>query len=273
MNVGNNKVKTGFHLACRYGNLDVVEFLVLQQEFDMNRDDNFGKTGFHDACIHGKLNVVQFLVQQGFDMNVGDYGGNTGFHLACLNGKLNVVQFLLQQGFDMYVDDHGGNTGFHWACYNGKLNVAQFLLQQGFDMNVGDNNGSTGFHWACCTGKFNVLQFLLRQGFGIFGFGLKLLIHARHHTNNELYIPCILLLMEFGAELDENDVFEELISAVQNRIIEITFMKEAIFEKWTGRIAQAITDFTMETFTTTSLQNLSRFLDRNFLKLLNFEKL
>jgi len=38
-------------------------------------------------------------------------------------------------------------------------------------------------------------------------------------------------------------------------------MKELIFEKWTGRIAQAITDFTIDPYTNTSLQNLSQFLD------------
>ena len=78
-------------------------------------------------------------------------------------------------------------------------------------------------------------------------------------SHDELFIPCILLLIEAGAELDEIYVFEKLISAIQNRIIEITFMKEIIFEKWTGRIAQAITDYTMDSFTNTSLQNLSKF--------------
>jgi hypothetical protein len=41
-------------------------------------------------------------------------------------------------------------------------------------------------------------------------------------------------------------------------------MKEIIFEKWTGRIAQVITDFTMEAFTDKSLQNLSQFLNQSF---------
>ena len=72
---------------------------------------------------------------------------------------------------------------------------------------------------------------------------------------------CTLFLIEAGATLNENDVFEELISAIQNRIIEITFTEQTIFQKWTGRIAQAITDFTMEPYTNTSLQNLSQILD------------
>jgi hypothetical protein len=77
-------------------------------------------------------------------------------------------------------------------------------------------------------------------------------------------MPSILLLIEAGAELNKNDVFEELIPAIQNRIIEIMFVEQTIFEKWTGRIARVITDFTMESFTNKSLQNLSKFLDTEF---------
>merc|ERR1712034_76923 len=260
--------RTGFHLACVYRNVNVVGFL-LQQGFDMNARDDDERTGFHYACLHGNLNVVEFLFQQGFDWNRTDNLGRTGFHKACRYGNLNVVQFLVRQGFDMNIRNNNGSTGFHFACFNGKLNVVQFLVQQGFDINVRNNDGNTGFHYACFCGRLNVVQFLLQQGFdGINerdGNGvtrLEVLIKERYHlSNNELLMPCILLLIEAGAELRESYVFEELPSAIQNRIIEITFMKEIIFEKWTGRIAQAITDFTMHSFTNTSLQNLSQFLD------------
>jgi len=155
------------------------------------------------------------------------------------------------------------------ACLYENLNVVKFLLQEGFDMNIGDNDGKTGFHLACLGGNLNVLQFLLQQGFKHFneldGDGmspLASLICARHSVrDDELFMQCVLLLIETGAELDGDYVFGELISAIQNRIVEITFTKEIIFKKWTGRIAQAITDFTIDPYTNTSLQNLSQFLD------------
>jgi len=102
----------------------------------------------------------------------------------------------------------------------------------------------------------------------LFGFrhetmtGLEMLIQKRHIcAGNELFMPCILFLIEAGAKFNQIDVFDELISAIQNRIIEITFMKKTIFETWTGRIAQAITDFTMDSFTRTSLNNLSQIIE------------
>merc|ERR1711925_34081 len=89
--------------------------------------------------------------------------------------------------------------------------------------------------------------------------GLEILIEQRcDFDDDELIMPCILLSIEAGAQLDENLVFDELISAILNRIIEITFMKKIILKKWTGRIAQAVTEFTMAPFTKRSLENLQK---------------
>jgi len=137
-------------------------------------------------------------------------------------------------------------------------------------MNVGDNNGNAGFLFACRAGKLNVVQFLVKQGFEVINelnfnggkTGLEMLISMQFTLSRyERFLPCLLLLIEAGAQLNACYVFEELHTAAENRIFEITFMEKTIFEKWTGRIAQAITDFTIDPFTSTSLQNLSQFFD------------
>jgi len=120
---------------------------------------------------------------------------------------------------------------------------------------------------ACMCGGLDVIEFLVQQEFeGInrpLGFGgktgLEILIEQRFvFDDDELLMPCILLSIEAGAQLDENLVFDELISTILNRIIEITFMKKIILKKWTGRIAQAVTEFTMAPFTKRSLENLQK---------------
>jgi len=181
-----------------------------------------------------------------------------------------MVKILLQQeGFDMYVGDNHGNTGFHLACFYGSRNVVQFLLQQGFDWNFSNYQQESGFYLACEGGELDIVQFLLRQGFqnineiGSDGMnGLEILISNRYdYDEYEILMPCILLLIENGSQFNEIYVFDELISTIKNRIIEITFMKEIIFEKWTGRIAHVIFNFTAEPFTNTNSENLSEFLN------------
>jgi len=237
-----------FHNACVVGNLDVVKIYLAQPEFDMNIGDDDGCTGFHEACREGSLEVIQLLLQEGFDINIRDHVGRTGFHEACDYGELNVVQFLLQEGFDINIRDHEGTTGFHEACGNGSLEVVELLLQEGFDMNVGDNEESTGFYHACRYGRLNVVQFLLEQGFqgiheiGVGGkTGLEMLFDNYNQRNDhnaldwmydfdeELFIPCVLCLIESGAQVNENYVFEELIYAIKIRIIEIIGVKKTIF--------------------------------------------
>jgi ankyrin repeat protein len=171
----------------------------------------------------------------------------------------------------MNLGSNDGFTGFHVACINGNLKVAEFLVQQGFDMNAGDHHGCTGFIVACAAGNLSIIWFLLHHGFknindfSIDMTALDILIDKRFDfSNDELYMPCILLLIEAGGEVSEEyDDFEELNSAIQNRIIEITVIKKNIDKKWTGRIAQLINDFTMEPFTDTSLQNLTQFLNHD----------
>jgi len=130
------------------------------------------------VCHHGNLNVVQFLVQQKFDMNIADNTGLTGFHIACIHGNVKVVQFFAQQGFDMNSCDNSGSSGFICACLGGNLNIIWFLLHHGFK---------------------NINEFSIDKT------GLDILIDNRcDYSNDELYIPCILLLIEVGGEVSED---------------------------------------------------------------------
>jgi ankyrin repeat protein len=241
--------------------------------------NNDGFLTFHDACAEGNLKMVEsYLAEQGglfaclSFMNNVDKFGYTGFHLACRYGKLNVVQCLLQTGFDMSIPDNFGYTGFHYACRCGKLKVIQLLIQEGCDINIIRKDGATGFHLACRYGELTVVRLLVSQrefeginervnSHGEMLTGLEILIGHGDDLYcvraNKNVIPIILLLIEAGAKLEKNYVFEELSSAIENRIFEITVMKEIIFEKCTDTIAKAITGFTMEAIMNTSFKNLS----------------
>merc|ERR1712096_369474 len=173
----------------------------------------------------------------------------------------------------MYSGCSYGATGFHRACCQGNLKVIQFLVQEkGFDMHTGNNSGTTGFALASIAGEFNVIWFHLNHqeftkinDYGFQCTPLDFFIQRKDdYADDELYIPCFLLLIESGGEVtEEHVVHDELISEIQNRIIEITFLKKMIDKKWTGRIAKLITDFIVEPFTDTSLQKLTQFLDHN----------
>jgi ankyrin repeat protein len=197
----------------------------------------FRRNGFHLACSHGALNVVIFLVEKGFDINKASFGRTTAFHYACLGGHLPVVKYLIEKGCDMYAHtDLIGHRGLPIACKKNRLLVIQFLLN--FDWNLHLTSG---------------LHILLKN----FSNSLTL-----DHISTELNIvPCILLLLEAGAELPQNHSLPSKIKlAVKHRLVEITFTKTKLFKKFPARIAQLITDLTMLPSTDKSLQNLPQYL-------------
>ena len=51
---------TPLHLASQRGHLDVVKYLVIEQQIDPLCEDEYGNTPFHRACAGGCQAVVEF---------------------------------------------------------------------------------------------------------------------------------------------------------------------------------------------------------------------
>jgi hypothetical protein len=106
--------------------------------------------------------------------------------------------------------------------------------------------------------------------------GMALVLGAHHYETDghhvtfipdfDLFFPCYVFLVENGSELLNGqilDTFEEnFYPPLESRIIEIMFTKQELFEKWPGRIAQCIFEFTTEPEQQWSLQNISEWLQR-----------
>jgi len=99
-------------------------------------------------------------------------------------------------------------------------------------------------------------------------------LFAFSHNADHLLLPCIVYLIESGASMvgtvdqySNVDLYfkyqaEMLYNAIQERIQKITTQK-LLFEKWSGRIAQAITEFISTPCINpeSGLQNLHLFLN------------
>ena len=224
-----------FYEACSKGNLVDVKYYVLQPEFNIHLCDEWGSTGFHCACRGGHVNVVKFFIEQGFNLNTSNFSGETGFISACIFGKLNVIKYLFNEGADWAACDSERNNGFYWACSGCHFNVIQFFLKNEYEeINFENVHGITG---------------------------PNMLVERKSQCNDEhLFEKNIAVLIEYGANFCDAHNSASLVNKIQYRVIEITFMTNLINEKWTGRIANAIIDFTMEPSTDNSLQNLNKFL-------------
>ena len=146
-----------FYEACRIGNLTVITNLLNNYNINVNA---YSEKGFRLACEYGQLNVVQYLLENNVYINV-HAENEYGFVLACWNGHLNVVQYLLENNFN--IDVHAENEhGFRSACYKGHLNVVKYLLENNFNIDAHADN-EHGFRWACKFGHLNVVKYLLTK--------------------------------------------------------------------------------------------------------------
>jgi ankyrin repeat protein len=221
--------------------LHVVKFfknILEADEFQTN-----AQNGFYSACQYGNLNVVEYLVKNGVKIDQIHDSGFGGFHYACNEGYLPVVKYLIVKGCNVHVIDLDGSTGIENACQKNHLTVIQCL------MNYVAFEGINHWNLHLTTG----LHILLKN-------------FSEHVADDSVctepnIVPSILLLLETGVQLQENESLpSEIKNAVRNRMIEITFTKTKLFQKFPARIAQLITDLTMMPSTDAGLQNLPQHL-------------
>jgi len=166
LSVDHNDGKTALHLACGYGNLDIVKYTVKTRGADINVNDDYGRTALHYACATGKLDIIKYLVEtRGANINVKDNDGNTALHYACHYGVLDVVKYLVEtSGANINVNDNNGKTALHHACANGNLDIVKYLVEShNADINLRDKYNGTPLHDACENGHLRVVQYLVES--------------------------------------------------------------------------------------------------------------
>ena len=92
-----NDIAFPLHLAVKSNvTLGVLKLLVEKLPQHEQYDDE-GKTTLHLACEYGKIGIVQYLIQRSNeDLSTPDSDGNYPLHLACRGGHCDVVNYLLE---------------------------------------------------------------------------------------------------------------------------------------------------------------------------------
>jgi len=139
---------TALHWACWNGHVDVVHYLIDDQEVNINqRAQSFGQclTPLHMACINQHHEVIDILLAKGADPTIGDSDSRTQLMETSLSGMLDVVRRLLHHDSvrKMSIDTRSGSygrTALWMACSAGHWEVVSDLLRAGADPFIVDDD-------------------------------------------------------------------------------------------------------------------------------------
>jgi len=119
---------TPFHLAARYGHVEVGN-LLLRHGVESDSMDYQGATPLHVAACHGHYSFIRWLVSQRPSLHINTRGKNqsTLLHSAaiCMNNQR--VKPLIDMGANIYDTDEHGMTPLHYTVLNA-VEYIDFLL-------------------------------------------------------------------------------------------------------------------------------------------------
>jgi len=104
-----------FLQAASEGDLAKMKQLVEKSGVNINAQGQMNRTALHLACLYGKMEIVMYLVEKGANKELPASSGEVPLHLASLNGHFNVVEFLLSEGANWKATNNSGKKPSDYA--------------------------------------------------------------------------------------------------------------------------------------------------------------
>lgn len=117
-------------LACKQGDLELVQFLVKSGANLATQDEVDGKSVLHYLCESDDrrdekkdalLKILDYLIKQGVDINSQDKMGLTPLILACEADDVHMVKIFICAGCDVNLQTNSGDSPLKVACRNAKF--------------------------------------------------------------------------------------------------------------------------------------------------------
>ncbi|XP_019635716.1 PREDICTED: ankyrin repeat domain-containing protein 16-like [Branchiostoma belcheri] len=196
-----------FHIACREGDVDIVNFLL---DCDCTLWDSVstnGRTPLHTASLHGCVGAAQVLLQRcNYAPDTPDSCGSTPFMDAVRADNVDLTQLLVKQhGADVLKQDIMGREPLHLAAQAGCLQAIRYLLtEHGIPVDTpASGSGLTALHFAAKEGQTDAVKLLLKCGSNVNAKDSKGRL-ALHMASGGQHADCVRVLLTSGAE-DEAD--------------------------------------------------------------------
>ncbi|CAB0033811.1 unnamed protein product [Trichogramma brassicae] len=169
-NLANAEGSTPFHIISKKHNDSSLLKMMLELSYDKYRPmlvsarDKLGNTPLHLALRFGNRDMVEWLLRNGADPNSANKKGLTPLHVTYRNYDLLVLFFKIndekRQPIQVDVPDDSGRTPLQWAVANMSLNTVDILLDHGADLSnfvfPSASDFNTKFVWSVYADDFQL---------------------------------------------------------------------------------------------------------------------
>ncbi len=176
VNIKNNFEQTILHLAVKYENLEIINFLFKRRPEiirSLNEKDDYGSTPLHLAAENINAEIIRILLNKpGIEesLNEKDEEDWTPIRYAIQNENPNVTKFLLKKPEIkeslLEIDEDGCTLLHHAVSFDNNLKIIKLLLERPEikeNLNFKNKFGETPLYTAIINGNSNIVKLLLSQ--------------------------------------------------------------------------------------------------------------
>ncbi len=204
----NERSNTPLHIACYYGNPDLVRLLV-EKGAAIEAVNGRGMTPLIYAIFSRNFETVKYLIEKGASISNSNSGAgmsprHLAFSIGVRSGNLEIARYIisLDQDFDPHYRAPNGFTDLMSAISFGSSEGVQLLLEHGLDVNRSHRpDGLMPLADAAQRGKTNIVKFLLENGADINALGPNS-IPAIKWAVERGKLDIVNLLIQSGAKTD-----------------------------------------------------------------------
>ena len=150
------------HLACKFGNQQMIEILLSLHTFDLYDRNIHSLTPLQIAEENNHIEVVFQLIYAMYDSL--DDERNTPLHIACQARNVRLAKIITDMNFNITAANKNGDTPLHFVCRLSSLTIVKLLTQHaGCDYDYRNENGDTPLHVACESGNLIIAQIIMNK--------------------------------------------------------------------------------------------------------------
>ncbi|CAF3667628.1 unnamed protein product [Rotaria sp. Silwood1] len=183
LEIENKDKKTALSVACEYGNINLVQILLIYGA----SIDNY--MPIHMAVKSGNVDIIQLLFKYHIQLTLTNLYGETPLHIACKYNRIDILQVLLNyqnENLDLEVKDYQGYTPLLTASYFDHQDCMRILLINNANITAIDKYGKTILHICierhCQNALKNCLQWIKEDV-----RNYKMFIKSDRHGNTILH--------------------------------------------------------------------------------------